>query len=270
MQAFRNLPVARKFLCAFGLVAGLCALLGAIALAGMAKINTSSSKLAEIALPSGQAISDMESAMQIYRRADMGILQCDSAKCVADYIQRRQTAAAKFRTAQGTYAATVVDSLERALVEGASSQFGQYQEMSDGTVAALQNGQHDGAAARTVGEDAQVFRRAEATMSQADDANTKSSQQLCLDAGTTYHSMRILVMLVIALTLLLSGLIGRLLTAAIAPPLVSAVGVLEAVAAKDLTQTATACGHDEIGRMTTALNTSGHHERPVAVDAARR
>ena len=69
MQLFRNLPVARKFLCAFGLVGLLCAVLGAIALAGMAKINRSTDNLSRIAIPSAQAINNMGSAMQILRRA---------------------------------------------------------------------------------------------------------------------------------------------------------------------------------------------------------
>lgn len=46
MQVFRNLPVARKFFVAFGLVCTLCALLGVIALAGMSKMNGSTTKLA--------------------------------------------------------------------------------------------------------------------------------------------------------------------------------------------------------------------------------
>lgn len=256
MQAFRDLPVARKFMYAFGLVCALCAVLGAMALVGMARMNRSTTNLAEIALPSAQAITNMESAMQVYRRADMGLLLCDSGRCVQGYVERRQTAVTKFKDAADTYTAAAAGRAEHTFVESASGQFTHYQQMSDATVAALQGGRKDEAAAATVGEDAQVFRRAEAAMNQAAEGTTQSSRQLCLDAAATYRWMRTLVFVVIALTILLSALIGRLLTASIAPPLIRAAGVLEAVAAKDLTQEVLANSRDEIGRMTSSVSTA--------------
>jgi CHASE3 domain sensor protein len=121
MNLFRNLPVARKFLVAFSLVCALCAALGAIALAGMYKINASTTKLADVALPSAQNIAKMEFAIQMFRRADMGILLCNgSAACNSDYVQRRQRAVAQFQAAETAYLAN--DTPRRRESHGAGCQ----------------------------------------------------------------------------------------------------------------------------------------------------
>jgi len=239
---------------AFGLVCLFCAVLGLIALAGMAKINRSSSNLAEIALPSSQALSDMASAMQIARRADMGLLLCDSTKCVDDYIQRRQTAATKFRDAESLYMATPVDDAQRTLVETTGADFGKYQDASNTAVALIQGGQKQAAQAQTVGANAQLFRRADGDMAAAEEATTHASRQLCLAAVSTYQSVRLLVIAFLLATILLSGVVGWLLTRSIAPPLARATEVLEAIAVKDLTKTIALESRDEIGRVSAALN----------------
>lgn len=254
MSILRNLSVARKFYCAFGLIFMLCASLGFITLAGMSKIDRSSHALADVALPTAQAVADMTSAMQVYRRADMGILLCDSAQCVSGYVDRRHMAVAKFQDGQARYMAAPVDAAQRKLVDSASNEFEKYRQASDATVTLLLNGQKDAAASETVGNNAQLFRQAESDINAAVAANTASSRQLCLDAAATYQSVWWFVIVVIACTLLFSGVIGRILTRSIVPPLVEAANVLEAIAARDLTRTMSAGGKDETGRMATALN----------------
>lgn len=256
MNPFRHLPVARKFLCAFGLVCALSALLGTIALVGMARINRSSAQLADVALPSGQALADLHSAMQIARRADMGLLLCDSSKCQSDYLDRRQMAAAKFNDALQRYRAAAIDPSLRSLVETINSEFQNYQLKGSIEVALLQNGQKDQAALQTVGPNALLYREAEGNMDKAVAANTDASRRLCIDAAITYRSSRMFVLAVIVCTVLLGALIGRLLTTSIAQPLVRAAIVLQAMAEKDLTHTIESESSDEIGQMASALKTA--------------
>lgn len=256
MQMFRNLPVSRKFLAAFGMVCALCALLGTIALTGMYRINQSTSNLAEIALPSAQNLAQMESAIQIYRRADMGILLCDSPDCTQYYLKTRGRVTAQFQAAEAAYLAAGTNADERASLEAASADFGRYREASDQTMVLLQAAQLAEASKQTVGANALIFRQADAELTRTIESNTQASRQRCLDAAATYTSVRTMVLLMIAFTVLLSGIIGWLLTGAIAPPLVRAAAVLEAMAAKDLTATMTVESSDEIGRMAVALNSA--------------
>lgn len=256
MRFFRDLPVARKFLVAFGLICTLCTLLGVIALAGMSQISRSTTNLAEIALPSAHSLAQMNSAMQIYRRADMGILLCDASDCTDYYIKTRQRVAAQFRTAASDYFADRTDPDERGLVDSVQAEFGKYIEQSNSTIALLQNGQKALANQQTVGGNAPVFRAADGHMAKALEANTQASKKRCLDADSTYKTVRLSALLMIGFTLLLSASIGWLLTSSIAPPLIRATCVLESMASKDLTAFIEVRSSDEVGRMAAALNSA--------------
>ena len=71
------------------------------------------------------------------------------------------------------------------------------------------------------------------------------------------------------LIVLLCGFVGLVLTRLIAPPLQAATAALERVAEKDLTVHVDESGTDEIGRMTTALNTSVGSMRSVLQSVAQ-
>ncbi len=256
MNPFRNLPVARKFLLAFGLVCILCTVLGTIALAGMARINRSTSSLSDVALPSAQALADMESAMQIYRRADLAILLCDSAQCASGYLDRRRMASAKIRNAAERYRGIDVDPALRAQVETANADFAQYQAASDRAIALLTSGHKDLTASLTVGANVPLYRNSETQMDEVVATNTNAGRQLCLNAATTYKSVRMYVLFLVVVTILLCAVIGKLLTRSIVPPLKQAAAVLAAMADRDLTKTVAAAGDDEIGKMAKALNTA--------------
>jgi methyl-accepting chemotaxis protein len=254
MKMFRNLPVAGKFLTAFGLVCALCAVLGVVALTGMNRINGSTSSLADIALPSAQHLAEMESAMQIYRRADMGILLCDTADCTDYYVKTRQRTSNAFNTALAAYLTAKTSAEEQAVVESVRQGISAYWASSDATIAGLEAGHKALAAEQTVGANALLFRQADANMAKAIAANTVSSQRLCLEATSIYKSVRLMIWVVIGLTLLLSGGIGWALTKAIVPALLRAIAVLKAMAERDLTQTVAVESADEIGQMAIALN----------------
>jgi methyl-accepting chemotaxis protein len=239
---------------AFGLVCALCAFLGTVALTGMYKINQSTSKLAEVALPSAQNLAQMAAAMQVYRRADMGILLCDAADCTDYYVSTRKRTTRAFSTALEAYMAAKTDAEERRMVEAVAQEISAYWVASDRTVAVLSAGQKALAAQQTVGEDALLFRKADASLNKAIATNTESSRRSCLQASATYKSVRLFVLLMIGASLLLSIGIGWLLTRAIAPPLLRAIEVLEAMAKRDLTQTVSVDSKDEIGKMAAALN----------------
>jgi methyl-accepting chemotaxis protein len=256
MNVFRNLPVARKFLVAFGLVCTLCALLGGIVLAGMFKINDSTTQLAEIALPSARHLSQMASAMQVYRRADMGILLCDTAECNDYYIKNRQRMAKQFQDEAAAYQDIHTDTSEHALFSSIREDFTAYMAASDHSIALLAGGQKALAAQQTVGANALIYRRTDTSMNKALEINTQSSQRRCLDAASTFKSVRLLVLLMIAITLVLSAVIGWVLTQSIVPPLLRAKQVLESMAEKDLTGEMVVESSDEIGMMAMALNTA--------------
>jgi len=254
MRPMRNISVARKFLWSFGLITLFCALLGVLALRGLNTIHRSTSLLAEEALPSADSLSNMRVALQLSRRSDMGILLCDKADCVNYYVQRRKTIQPQFEKAYRSYQGASKDAAERSQAEAVRTDFLAYLTASDQAVAQLLSGQKEKAASMTVVDNAKVYRRADDNLNKIIEHNTAQSRAECVEADKTFRSVQGWVLLCIVATVLASVLVGWQLTRSMAPPLVQATQVLEAVALKDLTVMLEAEGEDEIGRMAVALN----------------
>ncbi|MDR3723979.1 MAG: methyl-accepting chemotaxis protein [Terracidiphilus sp.] len=256
MSLFRDLSIGRKFLLAFGLESLLCATLGLIALVGLITINHATSKLADTALPSAQHLNQMRVALQLARRGDMGIMLCTTQDCLTYYQKRRAAIWPSFDKAYQAYITLPVDPAERSLVDAVHSDFQAYVEQSNATVALMMAGQKEQAGAKLVGADAAAYRRADDEINKALDLNTASNQADCVTAGSAYRTARLWLLAVFGCTLLAGILIGRALTRSIAPPLIEATEVLEAVAARDLTHDIHPSGTDEIGRLGFALATA--------------
>jgi len=269
MNLFRNLPVARKFLLCFGIECGLCALLGLIALAGMSRIDQSTSRLANTALPSAERLNQMRVALQLSRRSDMGIMLCNTKDCLDYYQKRRASIWPGFDKAYQAYIRLTVDPAERAQVETSHAEFQSYLAQSDQTVAMLIAGQKESAGARLVGADAAAYRRIDERMNKLIDANTAANQKDCETAGQTYRRVRIWLIGLFVSTFAVTLLVGWALNRSIVPPLLHATDVLEAVARKDLTLTIEAESEDEIGRLSTALATAMDAVRDLLLSIER-
>lgn len=237
----------------FGVECGLCALLGLIALAGMGRIDQSTSKLAQTALPSAQHLNQMRVAIGLSRRSDMGIMLCATADCLDYYQKRRTTIWPAFEKAYQAYSALAVDPAERELVDAARNDFQRYLAQSDATVALLVTGQKEQAGARLVGSDAAAYRSADEAINKALDRNTAANEKECAAADATYRSVRLWLIAIFVCTFAISILVGWLLNHTMVPPLLRATQVLEAVAVRNLTLEIEAESSDEIGRMSAAL-----------------
>lgn len=256
MFFFRDLPVARKFLVAFGLVCFFCGVLGMVALYGLHRLNQTTTEMTDVTLPSFQKITKIQAAMGLYRRADMGILLCDTADCNNYYIQQRSRSAKTIRETIDAYLNEHNNSEEVELLRTALDNFNKYAAESDKTIALLQSGDKEGASKQVTGANAPLFRGSEGNVTKVLELNTKNSAATCVGAKSTFELVRVLVGVVILVTILLSAGVGYLLTRLIAPPLRHATEALGRVAEKDLTVSIEVESKDEIGQMASSLNTA--------------
>src|ERR1700735_3548918 len=74
MSIFRNLPIARKFVFAFGIVCLLCALQGALAIYGFVSIKSTVSEIVENGMPARRALGEIRLAIAQTRRSDLALL----------------------------------------------------------------------------------------------------------------------------------------------------------------------------------------------------
>jgi methyl-accepting chemotaxis protein len=257
MQWFRNLPISRKFVVVFGIVCGLCIVLGAYTFITFRNIAVKSADVSSDALPSIITLANIRSAANTVRREDLDLLLCQTPACTSSHSANRQKAMTDYQAGIKAYESRISYPGERDLYQKFATSFAQYQETSNRAYALL--------TATKIG-DALDLETSSAAIAAYQTAFDAMDADLALNAkfgtdesqGTTLastHATEISTAITL-LIVLLCAMIGWLLTRQIAPPLEKVMVALEGLASKDLTVHIDVTGSDEIGRVGEALNAS--------------
>ncbi len=255
MSALRNIPIARKFTSAFGLICVLCTGLGIYTFFTFRDITAKTIEVSEDSLPSIVYLADMRGAIKQLRIEDLDLLLCQSPACMAKHSAQRQKALEDFDTLDKTYQGHIDPGEEREMYQKATAALGRYRDVSDRSATALQAGKNgDGLELLTSDATGQMFDNALISMQTLLDYNVVQGKDS--SAASSRASSRAL-WVDLCFTLLIVGLcmlIGAALTRVIAPRIAVAKSALQQLAAKDLTAHVTVTGTDEIGQMGVALN----------------
>jgi methyl-accepting chemotaxis protein len=257
MTVFRNLPVARKFTLAFGLVCSLCIVLGTYTFIAFRNVAAVSTDVSENGFPSVIHLGNIRGAVNVVRQKDLELLLCKDPACSAAAAAKREQAITTYREAVHAYEQFIGYPSEREIYQRFSSAFSQYLEIGGRSGALIAAGKPS---------DAQDLLSSDTTVIFIDDTvkainedielNGKNGMESATGVTNTSHHAIWVTAGVTAVLLLLCALIGFLLTRLIAPPLKAVTEALERVAAKDLTVSVEEVGSDEIGRLSVALNSS--------------
>src|ERR1035438_7601773 len=250
MQWLRNLPVSRKFIAAFGIVCGLCIVLGAYTFITFRGIAAKSENVSNDALPSLIALTNISTATHNARREDLDLLLCQTAACTSAHNEKRKKAISDYKEEIKAYESRISYPGERELYQKFSTGWAQYLEASDRANAmlaatkigdALDLDTSDAvvsyylAAFDGIGADLQL--NAKFGTEQSQDATVASSRATWIGSGVTL------------LIVLLCAFIGTILTREIAPRLDRLKNAVESMAAKDMTVSVRVSGSDEIGQL---------------------
>ena len=270
MQWLRNLPVARKFIVAFGIVCSLCILLGAYIFFTFRDIAVESQDVSENSLPALLALSDIRGETNVIRREDLDLMLCQTPACMADNLAKREKAFAQYQASVKVYEPTISYPGERELFEKFSSNFAQYMDVSNRAVSLLAAGKTADTLDLLMADSTLVFINS-ALAGVNDDLNLNAKYGTTESKGVTHSSNRATWISVGAtvLIVLLCALIGAVLTWEIAPRIVKATKALERIAAKDMTICVTITGSDELGHLGEALNASAASMRSVLKSVAQ-
>jgi len=270
MFRLQNLPISRKFSYAFGIVCGLCILLGTYTFITFRGIAQKSAEVSESSFPAVVHLADIRGAMELLRRYDLALLLCQTPACTAEDTAARQKAIADYQAGAKAYEPLIGSQGERDLYEKFTTAFAQYQEISNRSSALLAAGK-TGDALDLIAADStlDIVNRAMAATDADFNLNVKAGMESAENATrasnrSTWISTGVTLMIV-----LLCALTGTLLTRLIAPALEAATAALERVAEKDLTVSVEVSGSDEIGRLSAALNTSVASMRAVLQSVAQ-
>ena len=270
MDWLKNLPVSRKFNFAFGIVCGLCILLGAYTFITFRSISVKSVDVSDNSFPSVLALSEIREEANVLRREDLDLLLCMTPTCSSDHAAKRLKALEAYQTGVKKYETMVHYPGEKELYQKFSASFNQYIEISNRASALL---------AATKTGDALDLLLSDSTLATINSSLTSMNDALNLNAkygteestATSKSSSRSTwigagATLVIAF---LCGMTGLILTRLIVPPLQAATVALERMADKDLTVFMEDHGTDEIGRLAVALNTCVASMRNVLKSVAQ-
>jgi methyl-accepting chemotaxis protein len=265
----RNIPVSRKFTYAFGIICGLCILLGTYTSLVFRNIAATSVDVSEISLPAIAALSELRGAVNTVRREDLELLLCQTQACSADHGAKRAKALASYQSSAKAYALAAVNPGERELYQGFTSAFGQYLAASDRAGALLAAGK-TGDALDLIGSDSAVvsFNTALATIGEDLDLIAKSGAGESREVTRSCSRAIWINAWVTLLIVLLCGVIGKGLTRLVAPRLRVVLAALERMANKDLTTYVKVTGSDEIGRVGGAINACNASLRTVLQSVA--
>jgi methyl-accepting chemotaxis protein len=200
----------------------------------------------------------MRAGMQAARRMELASLLCVDSTCLSQYEARRNAALEMYDKAKAALSSMRMRSTEAEQLQSSESEFAAYRSKSD---AIMRDNSADGKKdIFALGkQEQQLLSNFNNAYSQAVKMGDAYDQQIVNDGEQINANnliLRWLAMGMMALATILSVFVGMILTRAIAPPVLAATTALERVAAKDLTVSVKVSSQDEIGRLSTALNTT--------------
>src|ERR1035438_2307179 len=270
MQWLRNLPISRKFFFAFGIVCGLCVVLGAYTFITFRSVAERNLDVSGNTFPSVIYLADVRGGFNTLRRAELGMLLCSTPECKSSSSAKRQKAIDSYQQAIKSYEPFIADPHERDVYQKFLASVAQYRDIGDRAVAALAAEKTGDALDLLMSDSAQAaFDAAAAGMTE--DLQLNANQGMEEAQASTGASNRATWVSagVTLLIVVLCAVIGWTLTSAIAPRIGEVQAALEKMAQKDLTVHVNATGTDEIGCLGNALNTCADSMRGVLHSVAQ-
>jgi len=270
MLWLRNLPVARKFVYAFGIVCGLCFALGLYSFFVFRSIAANNRQVSANSFPAVVHLADMRGSANTLRREDLHLLLCTEPQCIKDEAVKRQAAIDEFNTNSKAYEPLVATPEEGDLFRKSTSSFASYVESSNKGYALLEQGKVGEAVDLFLSDPVRIPLETCLKATQKNlDLNIKAGTEFAEDATNASTRATWINSVMTLLIIGLCALTGTLLTRVIAPRLVRLLAGLERLAAKDLTVYIKATGSDEIGKVAEAFDSSVDSIRDVMLTVSQ-
>ncbi|HEX3986596.1 MAG TPA: HAMP domain-containing methyl-accepting chemotaxis protein [Acidobacteriaceae bacterium] len=256
MSVARNIPVARKFAVAFGVICSLCVALGLYTALTLRGASQKAGFIDQDDFPSIVALTAARADINQVRRSDLALTLCPSPDCIDRETASRAKAINDFDQSLLAYAPHETSQQQRDLARQFASGFAQYVETGNRALALDKD--HHSAEAGSLLVSAATAALFHAAMDSSTTDVALNLSQGHDDETAAVQALQCTLWINIAITLaivLLSALIGWQLTRLIAPRIGVVTQALERMANKDLTAQVVVTGSDEIGRLGVALNT---------------
>lgn len=254
-----RLNIAQKMMLTFGTACGLAAVLGAVSLVTLARMNQTTVDFDSNRMPAVADLSRARILLGDARRQEFNAVLCADAACLQRFEHTREQQLAQLNQMWSRYRADR-DRSEQTGDHAMDNEFEQrladYMPLSDRVMQLVREGRHDDAVLELRNVSGPAFDRLSAVVEQDIRENQQAGEAATHGAQTLYNGMRAFCGGMILVILAACALIGRLLAVAVAQPLREATTVLARVAENDLTPTLVLSSRDEFGEMAHSVNTT--------------
>ncbi len=255
MSALRNIPIATKFLLAFGLVCLLCLGLGSYSFFTFRSIAASSEDVSTNGFPAVAALSNARGAFNRVARSDLKLVLCQTQACAGSEKKMRSEQLTRLDKELKTYEPTISYPGEREVYTQFTTALAQYMDISNLSLNQMAAGKTgDALDLMTSQECTNAFDHTVRSLREDIDLNVKFGLQTAESTTSTSHRGTWINLGVTLSIVLMCALVGFVLNRLIAPRVAAGTFALERLAAKDLTVQVEVNGTDEIGRLGGALN----------------
>lgn len=243
----------------FGTACLLSAVLGAVALASLSRINQATKDIDSNWLPAVAELSRMRILLGDARRQEFNAILCSDSACLQRFAGSRQSELDQLREEREKYQ-KIEDrwgtSESRALDSEFDQRLADYMPRSEQVMQLLREGRHDDAIQQMRNVSGPAFDQLVATAEASIRQHQSGAEDATKRAEETYGTMKAFSIAMILCIVAVCALIGRLLAVAISVPLRKASEVLARVADKDLTRNVEMRTNDELGEMADSVNTT--------------
>lgn len=271
MSLFLNLPIGKKLLCTFGLMAILMLILGLFSIRQLDLVNYSSTVIVEEHLPRLLAVARLDVKASDYRRRQLRMLEQHSPEEKQKYQQRLQQDEQAMKEELDTLAQLVKDPDDQASVAALTKDWQEYEGQQQQISAFSQQNDMASAARIMNGSSDKLFLSIKDQIKKLIDANREDANAASAMGDQLYASATIYIWILIAISIFMVVFCAWLLGNQIRKPLHRLLEQAEQVANGDLTSRLdySRFSHDEIGTLARAFGKMQGNLRSLVEEMGR-
>lgn len=257
MNLLHRLNLAQKMFVAFGLACVLSALLGAVSLVSLSRMNSTTAVINMNWLPSVAELLRMRVLLGDARRQEFNAILCTDNECIQRFINSRQNQLNALDAERAKYVALEEkygSKESRELDAEFDQRLADYMPGSEQVMQLVTQGKPDEAVLQMRNVSGPAFDKLVAMTEANIELHQKGAAIATENAANLYERVKTITMVLILCIVGASALIGKVLAKSISAPLRMASDVLARVAEKDLTHDVELHTQDELGQMAGSLN----------------
>ncbi|MBB2485088.1 MCP four helix bundle domain-containing protein [Mitsuaria sp. WAJ17] len=249
-----DMKVGMRIGLGFAAVLLMSGLLGLLSISRLGLIQASVSDLASNWMPSIKAISEIDDKVQSIRRLELRMCLLETVSEVQSVMETiKSTREKDLPKLISVYVPLIASPEEEAAWNAAKAKIDAYLAVQDRLIEQRKAGNRAEYQATVVGDSLKTVDEASSALAKVVSINEGGAAASYAEAKSTYDSVRLTLMVLLALQLVAGGLVAMFLTRNTVDPLQRMVSVAERVAGGDLGVDVDTSRRDEFGRLALAL-----------------